>query len=272
LWDAARTRAAMQEAGSTLRWTVLPEQVFLSGPADGSCLREAGTALVLERWIAGTLAFSACLPAGNTDPGLWLRAAGLPIDSALPRVPARHSALRWDERPLDWRVLSRDPLAAAGVFAVAMSLWLMWSIGELAGWKVANQRLEDSLAAEQRALAPRLAEREKAMRLAGDNHALAREFGGVTGLDAVAEFEFLVGDRFTRLLDWQFDGRKLRVTLEDDAPDNRAYVEALDRSPWFDNVRVAPSMRANQIVLEIAVVSGAEKSPVHLVGNAGDAS
>jgi hypothetical protein len=201
-----------------------------------------------------------------------LRAAGLPIDSELPRLPARHSSVRWDMQPLDWRALGQDPLVAAGVFAVAMSLWLMWSLGELAGWKVANQRLDDALAAEQRALAPRLAEREKALRLGSDNSAIAREFGGVTGLDAVAEFEFLVGDRFTRLLDWQFDGRKLRVTLEDDAPDNRAYVEALDRSPWFDNVRVAPSMRANQIVLDIAVVAGAEKSPVYLAGNAGDAS
>lgn len=271
LWDAERVQAAIA-ADATLTsadWQVLPEQVFLRVPAQHACLREAGAARVLERWRGGLLAFSASLPAQTQDISLWLRSAGLPVDHEIVTLPAQHVPDRWDLQPLDWRTLALDPVVAAAGFALASGLWLLWSLGQLAGWSYANHELETAVNARQQELSPLLAKREEALRLGAANASFGRLLGSVSALETAAEFEHLVGSRYTRLLDWQFNGRKLLVTLEDDAPDNRAYVEALDRSPWFGTVNVAPAARADQIRLDITISADAVATPLYIASARG---
>jgi hypothetical protein len=250
-WDAARVSAAMeQESGTASNWEILPEQIFVE-PAQGGCLRQSGGADVLECWRDGKLAFSATLPDEASQRALRLRSAGLAVDAEPARLPTRLLASRWDQPELAWRELLREPMTAGLALLAGCALWLLWSLGMLAGQGFANQRLEQSLAAQQEALAPLLAEREQALQLAGRNQALAALLGQVSALEAAAEFEFLVGGQYQRLLSWQLNGSLLRATLEDPTPDNRAYVEALQGSPWFDRVSVSPSVRPDQINLEI---------------------
>jgi hypothetical protein len=262
-WDEARVRAAISAENGARDWEVLPEQLFLA-PADDACLRVSGGTGVLERWRDGRLVFSAALPADGTARALWLRAAGLPIETEPPRMAAGHAPRRWDRRRADWRTLAREPLAAACAALGLVALWLLWSAGTLAGWQYANQRLERRMDTLQAELAPVLEQREEAARLAARTQALAELLGQVTALEAAAEFEHLAGGRYDRLLSWEFNGRSLRATLEDDAPDNRAYVESLQRSPWFERVSITPTPRPEQIGIEVTLSAERTQTPVYL--------
>ncbi len=241
-WDAARVEEAVAEAGEASRnWQVLPEQVFFEAP-ESACVRQIDAhTTVLERWEAGRLVFSAQLGRDPVSRALRYRAAGLPVDAELPALPARLGA-RWDLPVFDWRTALREPLIAASM-AVLLSLgWLLWSVGELAGVNFANTRLAERVEAREADLAPLLAERDRAL---------------------AVEFEQLVGGRYQRMLQWESSTRSIRVMLEDRNPDNRAYVEALQQSPWFERVSVAPTLRPEQVSLEIALSASSGSAPLY---------
>ncbi len=265
-WDETRVRAAIDAEGAGSTWEVLPEQLFFSPPAD-ACVR-AG---VLECWRDGRLVFSAPLPASPATRALTLRAARLAVDAEPPELPRSHGTQRWDRRPTDWRSLAREPLAAAAAALALATLWLLWSLGGLGGWEYAREREQRSLEQQRAALAPVLAQREEALRLAERNRALSALLGPPSALEVAAEFEHLAGPRYRRLLAWEFGARTLRATLEDPAPDNRAYVEALTRSPWFERVGIAVAQRADQIALEITLAAAPAQTPAYLArdGSAG---
>lgn len=258
-WDEARVRAAIDAEGTGSAWEVLPEQLFLVPPADAGV--RAG---VLERWRGGRLVFSAPLPVSPAARALTLRAAGLAADADPPELARSHAAQRWDRHPTDWRSLAREPLAVAVAAVALATLWLLWSLGDVAGWEYAREREQRSLERQREALAPVLAQREDALRLAERNRALLDLLGPPSALEVAAEFEHLAGPRYQRLLAWEFGARTLRATLEDPAPDNRAYVEALTRSPWFERVGIAAAQRADQIALEITLAALPAGAPAYL--------
>ena len=262
-WDAARVRAAIAadpESGRT--WEIVPEQVFFT-PARDACVRERGGALVLEKWRDDELVFSALLPASGQHRALCLRSAGLAVDAEPPVITAAPGQ-RWDRHAFDWRRMLREPLAAGAALLALASLWLLWSLGVLGGTHLANQRLSTHISAQQRSLAPLLEQREQALAIAARNAALGALFEQVSAIEAAAEFEFLVGARYQQMLDWEFSPRALRVTLQDATPDNRAYVEALERSPWFDRVGVSPAPNPDQITLQIALTPRTVDAPLYL--------
>ena len=270
LWDAHVVATAMSALdGPVQRWQVLPEQLFLE-PATDTCRRRFGADIeVLERWQAGRLVFSAVLPKGPRERALRLRAAGLAADAAPPELPATLGDARWDLPPFDWRRATRDPLAAASLVLVAALLWLLWSAGELAGQRSANARLDAAIEARERELAPLIADRGKALALAARNRSLAQLLSGRNALEAAAEFEHLVGSRYQRLLQWEFNARGVRVMVEDKTADNRAYVEALQQSPWFQRVSVAPTLRPEQVSLDITLAPAANTPPLYASAQAG---
>ncbi len=263
IWDSARVSAAIAaQDGPARRWQVLPEQLFLA-PAADACLRGIeGSQQVLERWRGGRLVFSCLLPASERESSLRLRAAGLGPDAQPPRLPASLQPARWDLPPFDWRVALRDPLVAAGLALACSVLWLLWSLGEFAGQQAANARLEASVDARERELAPLLEERSEALALAARNQALAGLLSGRNALEAAAEFEHLAGARYQRLLQWEVNTRIARAMVEDKAADNRAYVEALQQSPWFERVAVAPTLRPEQVSLEITLSANTRATPL----------
>jgi hypothetical protein len=262
-WDAARVRAAIAaEPGPQRAWEIVPEQVFFSPVAD-TCLRERAGTMVLERWRDGQLVFSAPLPAAGPPRALCLRSAGLGAD-ADPPLASSEPGKRWDQRALDWRRVMREPLAAGVALLALASLWLLWSLGVLGGTQLANHRLASRIAVQQESLAPLLERREQALAIAANNTALAGLFERVSAIEAAAEFEHLVGSRYQRLLDWEFTLRALRVTLQDSNPDNRAYVETLERSPWFERVGVSPAPSPDQITLQIALAANARDTPLYV--------
>ncbi len=262
-WDAARVRAAIAaEPESGRAWEIVPEQVFFT-PARDACVRERGGTFVLERWRDDELVFSAALPPGGQHRALCLRSAGLAVDADPPVVTAVPGE-RWDRRAFAWRRLLREPLAASAALLALASLWLLWSLGLLGGTYLANQQLSTRIAEQQQNLAPLLAQREQALAIAARTAALAALFEQVSAIEAAAEFEFLVGGRYQQMLDWEFSPRALRVTLQDATPDNRAYVEALERSPWFDRVGVSPAPNPDQITLQIALTPRAVDTPLYV--------
>jgi len=265
IWDAARVTAAIAaEDGPSRRWQILPEQLFLT-PALDACLREIdGTQRLLERWRAGRLVFSCTLPDAQPEAALRLRSAGLAPDALPPAVRAALQPVRWDLPPFDWRVALRDPLVAAGLALACAVLWLVWSLGELAGERAANTRLDASVESRERELAPLLEERSQALALVARNQALAGLLSGRNALEAAAEFEHLVGARYQRLLQWEVNARSARAMVEDKAADNRAYVEALQQSPWFERVAVAPTLRPEQVSLEITLSANPKAAPLYL--------
>lgn len=260
-WDAARVEAAIAETGEASRnWQVLPEQVFLDA-ADGACLRQIDSdTAILERWDAGRLVFSARLGADPVSRALRYRAAGVAVDAALPALPARLGT-RWDLPVFDWRTALREPLLAASLAVLLTFGWLVWSAGELAGVGFANTRLAERVAAREAELAPRLAERDRALALESRNRALGTLLAAPGAIELAAEFEQLVGARYQRMLQWESNARSIRVMLEDKSPDNRAYVEALQQSPWFERVSVAPTLRPEQVSLEIALAASNASTP-----------
>ncbi len=264
IWDGAMVAAAIAaEDGPSHRWQVLPEQLFLT-PAVDACLRRIdGTRCVLERWRGGRLVFSGLLPGDRREDALRLRAAGLSHGELPPEMPTTLRADRWDLPPFDWRLALRDPLVAACCALAGAMLWLVWSLGELAGERAASARLDAAVESRERELAPLLAERSEALALAGRNQALARLLSGRNALEVSAEFEHLVGARYQRLLQWEVNARSARAMVEDKAADNRAYVEALQRSPWFERVAVAPTLRPEQVSLEITLSGKTEAVPLY---------
>jgi len=269
-WDASRVRAAMDGTPGDRDWELLPEQLFVAPEAD-ACRRRSGAIDILERWRDGRLVFSAPLPPEGGAHPLWLRAAGLPADAEPPHAKEEYAPRRWDQRRGDWRRLLGEP-AAAGYAALALAaLWLLWSLGTLAGWQFANQRLEQRTRALDSELAPALAQRDEAIRLAGRARTLSQLLGPVTALEAAAEFEHLAGARYGRLLGWEFSGRSLRATLEDSAPDNRAYVESLQQSPWFERVGIQTTARADQISIDITLHAAPGAAPLYLADEENDA-
>jgi hypothetical protein len=268
-WDAARVRKAIDEANAAnTRWSVLPEQVFFA-PREGACLRQLDGARVLERWESGALAYSVAIPPAATDIDLWLRSAGLPPGVPPPAAEPGLVSMRWDRAPRDWKHLIKEPMAAGGALLALASLWLVWSLGELGGQHLANHRLAARIERDQERLAPLLAERERALALASRNQNLTRLLGKVDAVEAAAEFEYLVGDRYDKILEWEYTGKSLRVTLEDDAPDNRGYVEALEASPWFDRVSISPALRPNQLSLEVTLSADTAARPAYAAAAAG---
>jgi hypothetical protein len=268
-WDAAQVRATIDEANAAnTRWSVLPEQIFFA-PRDGACLRQCDGARVLERWEHGALACSVAVPPSASNIDLWLRAAGLSPGVLPPEAEAALVSGRWDRAPRDWKHLVKEPMAAGGVLLALASLWLVWSLGELGGQQLANHRLATRIERDQERLAPLLAEREQALALATRNQHLVKLLGKVDAVEAAAEFEFLVGERYEKILEWEYTGKSLRVTLEDDAPDNRGYVEALEASPWFDRVSISPALRPNQLSLEVTLSTDTSVRPAYASAAAG---
>jgi hypothetical protein len=270
-WDAARVREAIAaQDGPARRWEVLPEQLFFT-PADAHCVRELGEAALLERWKDGRLEFSALLPAEPRERALRLRAAGLAPDAEPPRSGAASGARRWDRAEFNWRNALRDPVAGAAVLLAAATLWLLWSLGELAGARLASARMAESIAAREHELQPVLRQRDRAIALSVRNNALAAQLARPDAIEAAAEFEHLAGARYQRLLQWEFNGRGIRAVLEDSSPDNRAYVESITRSPWFPRVAVTPGLRPEQINLEVAFNAPAAAPPVYASAGGGAA-
>lgn len=267
-WDASRVAQAIgAQTGDHSNWQILPEQLFFE-PRSGACVRELGHCEILERWEDEHLVFSARLPREAAEHPLWLRAAGLAGDASPPRIAATIGSTRWDHQDFDWRRLVRDPLAIAAGLLAGASLWLLWSLGQLAATELANQRLTAAIDAQQQRLAPVLAQREQALALAKRSMTIEALYPGPSALEAAAEFEHLVGTRYQRLLEWNFGTRVLRTTVQDAAPDNRAYVEALESSPWFDKVSISPSSRAEQLNLDIGLTEAGDSPPRYrTIGN-----
>lgn len=241
------------EAAANAAVRVVPETVFHPTKPDGVHLQACREGFELQRWQDAVLEDAFWFP-GEPGPEdiTWFRGrvedAGAAVPAGLARVAAApllpdpwSSALT----PKEWLEVNEVPLVAAFLFVLAVAL--VWQ--ETRVWKA--HHIKEATVAEyeqlQETLAPELEARTELLDLRRQNRALASILDEPSQARLMAIVDQTLPSDAARFQAWRYQGRELRVVVEDPSPDPIAYVEAFDAVPIFQDVQAAPERTAERL-------------------------
>lgn len=266
LWDKGAQQAAQQQARADVDFLVIPEHLLLA-PVEGGFVRRTDPArTILEKWRDGTLegyrSYGPAVSEHDLDDFQRTFAA-----HQAPWQKAGFNYLRHPRHlPRWWEPKSLAQPGVIGLLLIALSASLLLGVlGNWIGWQwvVATQRTAVRSAMAE--VTPQLAARDQFLRIQSRNRARAARLGRPEPLAVAAEFEYLVGDQYNRLLEWDLQGNRLKATIEAGETSSRSLLEALQQSPLFLAVRAEPGLRPEATVI-IAELAESLRTPYLFVG------
>ncbi|MDE0348307.1 MAG: hypothetical protein OXM56_01160, partial [Gammaproteobacteria bacterium] len=239
---------------------VLPESVFHPAKSDGVHVQACHEGFEAQRWRDGVLD-DAFWFAREPDPQdiAWFVSRTKDVEAqefgAIPHTPATpllpdpwSSALT----PREWLEEHEFPLVAATVLVLALAL--VWQ--ETRFWKVAYAKEATAAAFEQmqETLAPELNARNAVLELRLQNRAMAAILDEPSQARLMAIIDGILPSDTATFQAWRYQGRELRVVVEDQDPNPVAYVEAFSAVPIFQDVRAAPERTPTRLEITLRVV------------------
>ncbi len=264
LWDDSLQRKLQKqyehESARTEERLVLPEHLMLSACSDGLVARSGHQLEVLEYWAAGVLKTCRILPSQTNQSSLAADKTKTEFArNCTPSTPLfktesfqyqrypRHLPQWWEKAYLF------QPKPAASLIIFLCCLALFFSGGNWLGWAVATENLQRTIDTQLEQFDSELAARDDYLLLQGQNQASAQWFNKPSQLELIAEFEHLVGGSYEKLESWEIQEAKLRATVF--APDtpSRLFIESLQKSPAFENLRAEPALKPGALLITGAV-------------------
>ena len=259
--DAVQVRAdafaaPVERGGVRIR----PETTFLPRRANGPRLARCRNGWDLQCWREGALRDSrwfadrpsnAELAAPLQRQGFDL--AALEADAAA--AASAHAPEPWGSRqtPGEWLAANERRLVAAGLLAFALAA--AWQ--EARFWKIERSHAAAAaeLAAIERDLGPLAGARGSSVRLRRRNDALTQILNTPSQARVMSLIDELIPSESARFYEWRYQQGELAVVVEDDAGrlDTVAYVQALERQPLFEDVRVGRSRDNNRVEISLRV-------------------
>ena len=269
LWDRARQQNAVlkledaPESGIT-DVLVIPEHLLLDTRPDGLYEREVSSEVVLlEKWTGACLEGVQTTSPESLDQSraLFERSLNVPAESELQPYQQwrwqrmephylsrpRHIPLWWEKESL---IRPRNVTLIAG----SLSLWGMLLVfGSWLGWGAALSAAEGSLDELMQQAEPQLQARDRYIQLQANNDGRADLLSAPSPLAVMAEFEFLVGERYEAILDWHQERSELAATIQVTNVSGRRLLEALQQSSLFTSVQIETSIQPDAIVVKASL-------------------
>jgi len=133
-----------------------------------------------------------------------------------------------------------------------LGLFLVYQVGAYLGWTMAIEEYERAYA-EETVRASELIELRNEARLQRQlSDQLTVWYSQPLQMSVIAEFDGLIPET-AELRSWSYDDRKLMVLVFDPELNNRTYVENLEGSQSFADVRIEPGVEVNTAMIELAV-------------------
>lgn len=158
----------------------------------------------------------------------------------------------WTHSKTHFSELSESFLWRLGLAALVMVL--IFEIGVLSGvwWQqyVAGRDLD----VEREKLSTTLAVREKVRSMQSEVARLEGWLKNPTQLELLAAFSKKLPETAS-IEEWSYGDNLLKVTVADEALDNRAYVESFSAVSMFSRVRIEPGIKSNTAIITLKVGS-----------------
>jgi hypothetical protein len=133
-----------------------------------------------------------------------------------------------------------------------LGLFLFYQVGVYSGWMNTLEEHERKYA-EETIRASGLIELRNEARLERQlNDQLTIWHSQPLQISVIAEFDRLIPET-AKLRSWSYDDRKLKVLVVDPELNNRTYVENLEGSQTFADVRIEPGLEVNTAMIELLV-------------------
>lgn len=258
LWDAARLKALMAEAGvKTAR--AMPESVLHPPLTEGLRLVRCLDGVEGQHWREGILRDSHWWPDSPT--GLDWRRFQRSCGAAVGDIPAIETLTLlptpWGRHQQALNLLDSryQRIALFGALALLGGVASMRA-GTLWKWLQANQALEVELAARRAAAEPVLQAREQAVA----DQAVAERLARLSRYPRQLELKVAVssaltdgGQREVRFLEWLYSPGKLEVVVEDANAEPRRYVTVLQNLPMVAEATVQAERGSGRWRLTLAL-------------------
>ena len=260
-WDAEAVRGATFEGprAPTDRSRVLPETVFFPRKPDGVYLQACHEGFELQHWHADALrdAFWFAQRPDANQTAWFLARRGIAADAADPDVPSvppsAFDSEPWTGRmsPRAWFETNEPAVVAACVLMLAMAgLWQEVRFRKLQHF---TREAEAAFARIQDEVAPLVRARNELVRLRTRNRTLSDLLAQPSQAQVMNEVDRALPSPSATFYQWRYRRRELSIVIEDTAPDQIAYVRALEAHSLFRHVKAEPDRKANRLKISMEV-------------------
>ncbi len=233
LWDEALRQQAVEKLcelyapvrEKLVQLEPLPETLLYPRTTEGATITRCIRGFDRQRWLDRRLVSSEWLPARTGQIDTPAEAEHLTLSE--PWAQDSSEVLFPSER-LWWRV----------GFAL-LAVVLAFQAGGYLGWKLESASLESQVETARSSTEATVQIRSKARRQQQENELMSRWLQHPSQLKMLAEFD----DRMpatVSIREWNYLDGELKVTIEDEALDNRSYIESLSESTLFSSVQIEP--------------------------------
>jgi hypothetical protein len=246
-WDAERV-ARMHHEQDLPTLSVVPETMLYPPLDNGLRVQPCLEGWELQCWSAKFLRHSrwfATKP-DMRDQADFVRVCGAAKDDVWVDGETTLLSKPWNEKAF-WSKehLLDEKVAPRLVFGVFIA-WLFLQIGLGLGVWVKESYLSASVTAKNNRLVDLVRQRDGAMAQQEFNQAVSNLVQSPSQLQLLAEARSCLSAFNFMILDWQYQHGQLSLLLQQENLDNRALIEACNKSPLFSDIRAEPGAAPNQ--------------------------
>ena len=233
------TSAGAEEPSRIENLTVVPEPLLLARSEEGVVEKPVAKGIDVQRWQSGKLVSSSYLPAEAYPSDEKNNRASLNAPSWLVETNAAKTGLPEVYR---WR---------AGLWLLLLISIFVFS--NLLGW-LANVSALESRLQEAQVGAQQIVEARNEARSAKEKADLLQDsINYPSQLWLLAEFDAHMPDSAV-YKSWSFTEDSLSVTVEDPDLDNREFIQSLEASDRFVDVRVEPGSAPDSAIIKLRLI------------------
>lgn len=228
---------------------VIPESVLQPKIEFGCVVRRGHSGFDLQAWKSGCLVES-CWSETASETAIIEFARLTRNNDSIGSIPTTgdYQSTAWSEHVGSLADLVKEKaLIRSGLYI--LSLAVVFYLGQWTGWQVEIISMQSQIESKQSEVNPVLQKRQEVISLREQNRLLKTWFDTPGLLQIMAEFDRSLTSTTLEILEWQYQGQELRVTISDPAADNRQIVEDLSANSLFNQVRIEPGIRDDIVVV-----------------------
>ena len=215
------------------RLKAIPETLLFEPRFNGKAVQPMADGLEVQIWSEGRLTKSSWQPNDEDEVKRSISKAESWLDTLDLNAPTLE--------PVIWR---------SGLWL--LGLFMLYQGGVYVGWATDINQYERRYTEVTARAADLMALRSEARLERKLNDQLTAWHSQPLQMSVLAEFDNLIPET-AELRSWSYDDRNLRVTVFDPELNNRTYIENLEGSQSFTNVRIEPGVEVNTAAIELEV-------------------
>lgn len=252
LWDSDKQIETQKLLSSkeSESYLVIPEHLMLDVARDGFIERDCDKRVLIEKWDNGTLEGFRCVEGEMTElqrSTFQKRFSGegaswFQKDFAYLESP-RHLAHWWQRESL------KSPKGAIVILTLLCLFTVTCLFGNLISKLYILSTTEKAVNELHQDLRPEIVAREKFLHLQKVNEVRRIQLNRVDMLSVIAEFEYLLGDSYLELKEWQLEADQLKVVLTTSSTSNRRLLEQLNQSDLFQDTKAELGTNTDTVII-----------------------